>query len=376
MKKLLTSLLLALPCLLAAQIYSYPLTDSLPNDAHVYHLPKTGLDICFHIRCTEETPGELARYAERFLGQNQADIITEQTCIHDIVSVDACSYTLADNDMRFYILPAKDNKGKSFNKKQNIESPSLTTICNQDGILLAVNAVPENIKPNSNTCEKACTPIPQALPQAHQGRSQNYVTQEMKLANSSLKTAELAARQIFSLRETRLALLHGELENYPTDGEGFKLFLQELNRLEKQYLELFVGQRKESIYHVHIQYTPSKDTSHDIVCRFSSQNGLLSKDDLSGRPIYCLIEQDKKEIIQTPDSLCFSGKKKTIIKTEEPAGLYYYQPERVKVTLKDGNRMLWHQELMLAQMGQLLRMKSHDNLSVTLDPETGAIINR
>lgn len=373
MKKLLTSLLLALPCMLAAQIYTYPLTDSLPNDAHVYHLPKTGLDICFHIRCTQETPGELARYAERFLGQSQ--VITEQRTTQEIISAEAKTYTMADNDMRFYIMPQAQSKSQSFNKKQSGSTQTLNTICNKDGILLAVNAVPDIIDNESDACENNCAM--HAQPQMNEAyiASQTYLTQEMKLANSSLKTAELAARQIFSIRETRLALLHGELENYPTDGEGFKLYLNELNRLEKQYMELFVGHREENIYHIHIQYAPDKDASHDVVCRFSSQNGLVDKDDLSGRPIYCVIEHhEQKHIVQIPDSISTPGKKKTIIKTEEPAGLYYYQPERVKVTLKDGNRMLWHQELTLAQMGHLLRLKTYDGLNVIIDPETGAII--
>ena len=353
MKNLLTSLLLALPCFLAAQIYSYPLVDSLPNDAQVYHLPKTGLNLCFTIRHLQETPGELARYAERFLGQS--DIITEVQNTQEIVSVDVCSYTIADPDMRFYITaPAK-------------------TYCNKDGILLAVNA-------KAQATEKA-----DPITLCHQNRkakksklsSQAYLTQEMKLANSSMKMAELAARQIFSIRETRLALLHGELENYPSDGEGFKKFLQELNNMEQQYLELFIGSRQEEVYQCYVQFVPNKDSNHEVVCRFSSQSGLLDKNDLSGRPIYCIIGSNKQNIVQTPDSISIRGKKRTeIIKKEEPAGLYYYQPEMVNISLKDGQQTLWKKDMMLAQMGQLLRLKSSKDMSVVLDAESGAIISR
>ncbi|MBQ7945561.1 MAG: DUF4831 family protein [Bacteroidales bacterium] len=374
MKKLLISILLAFPMLMAAQIYTYPLVDSLPNDAHVYQLPKTGLTLCFNVRCIHESPGELARYAERFLGYGR--VITEHSFTHEIVSVEVEPYTIADPERTFYMLAEKLAAKKGMGKKE-IPTPELNTICNKDGILLAVNAVPATIESEKKAGLQLSQTFVKPSKQNEIGASQSYLTQEMKLANSSLKMAELAARQIFSIRETRLALLHGELENYPLDGEGFKLFLQELNDMEKQYLELFVGSHKEIVYQCKVQFVPEKGNHHDIVCRFSSQDGIIDKDDLSGRPIYCFIENSQRNIIQTPDSLSFQGKKKNeTFKKEEPAGLYYYQPEMANISIKDGSQTLWRQDMVLAQMGQLLRLKTYDGLSIVLNPETGAIINR
>ncbi len=374
MKHLITSLLLALPCLLPAQIYTYPLIDSIPNEAHVYHLPKTGLDICITTRCVEEKPGELARYAERFLGRT--DIIAEESLTQEIISIEVNTFTTADEDKCFYII-TETPKVKNKLNKQDKNIPALATVCSNEGILLAVNA--------EASCPKAHKPAKEdkALHEADKQDemfdipSQAYMTQEMKLANSSLKMAELAARQIFSIRETRLALLHGELENIPQNSEAFRLYLNELNKMEQLYLELFVGSRKTSTKQSRVQYIPN-GKPYDIVCRLSSQNGTVDKDDLSGRPIYCMVERNNDtNFIQATDSLRFPGKrKKETITVEEPAGLYYYLPQSATVSLLDGNQTIWQKELFLAQTGQLMRLKADKNISVVLDAKTGAIVKR
>ena len=119
MKKLLISILLAFPMLMAAQIYTYPLVDSLPNNAHVYQLPKTGLTLCFNVRCIHESPGELARYAERFLGYGR--VITEHSFTHEIVSVEVEPYTIADPERTFYMLAEKPATKKGMGKKDPLE---------------------------------------------------------------------------------------------------------------------------------------------------------------------------------------------------------------------------------------------------------------
>ena len=85
--------------------------------------------------------------------------------------------------------------------------------------------------------------------------------------------ARTAAAQIFSLRRHRIELVTGEAgEN--VFGEGLKAALEEIDRLEQSYLELFLGKR--------IVSTETR--------RFSPAAGLLPDTDLSGDIVLLQIE--------------------------------------------------------------------------------------
>ncbi len=365
MKKIFAiGLSLILPGILLAQLQSYPLVDSLPDNARVYHLPQTGMNIKFSTRIVKEYPGELARYAERFLGP--CPIIEEARQYQEIVDVQVETITCSDKGQAYYLVQQQPKKSKWQSKKKSVSANNIKLVCNEQGVIVSLGQEAQS---------QGFKPVPQPVHQQPQPRNQqhpcitdrlpqgSYMTQEMKMANSSLKMAELAAKQIFSLRETRLALLQGEVEHFPQDGEAFRLYLQELNRMEQQYLELFIGRREESTAEYTLTFFAQKGEQRQLVCRFSSQEGIIDKDDLSGRPIYCLIETESDSLVQTNTS------------DDTAPCLYYYQPRSSRVSLVDGTQQLWQQTMTLAQMGQLLRLNCEDNRPIILNPETGAIIS-
>lgn len=93
--------------------------------------------------------------------------------------------------------------------------------------------------------------------------------------------ARSAASTIFSLRRHRIELITGEAgEN--VFGEGLKAALDEIARLEQEYLELFFGKRSVTTESRRYVVYPQSDKMQYIVCRFSSADGLLSETDLSG----------------------------------------------------------------------------------------------
>ena len=58
----------------------------------------------------------------------------------------------------------------------------------------------------------------------------SFLTEEILMSNSSAKMAELVAREIYSIRESKNALLRGEADNMPKDGAQLKLRLDNLNQ--------------------------------------------------------------------------------------------------------------------------------------------------
>ena len=101
---------------------------------------------------------------------------------------------------------------------------------------------------------------------------------------STEEMAKAAADAIFTLRKRRFELVTGEAgEN--VFGAGMKAALDEIARLEQEYLSLFLG--KQYVQQMVREYTilPDSGKVNYIVCRFSDTAGLMAGSDLSGRPL-------------------------------------------------------------------------------------------
>ena len=103
------------------------------------------------------------------------------------------------------------------------------------------------------------------------------------------ESARLAAARLFEIRKSRFDLITGELgEN--VFGAGLAAALSELDRLEEEYLALFLGKQTNSTFVRELQTTPSKERLTYIVCRFTEFDGVLPADDLSGEPLLLELE--------------------------------------------------------------------------------------
>ena len=101
--------------------------------------------------------------------------------------------------------------------------------------------------------------------------------------------ARSAAEQIFALRRHRLELITGEAGEH-VFGEGLKSALNEIDRLEQEYLELFLGKQVRTTAGYRYLVYPSADKKQYIFCRFSPAAGLLPENDLSGDMVVLQIE--------------------------------------------------------------------------------------
>lgn len=108
-------------------------------------------------------------------------------------------------------------------------------------------------------------------------------------AKTTEEQAAATAELIFSLRKHRLDLITGEAgEN--VFGAGLKAALDEIARLEKEYVDMFYGGKTttEQLYTFNITIMPER--SEYMVCRFSDDAGVVPVDDLSGKPIVLKVE--------------------------------------------------------------------------------------
>ncbi len=93
-----------------------------------------------------------------------------------------------------------------------------------------------------------------------------------------------AAKTIYQLRKARIDLVLGNVgEN--VYGAGLEAALNEINRLEQEYLELFLGKQVVTLIAKEITVVPEKAKTKYILCRFSEQSGIEPANNLSAQPI-------------------------------------------------------------------------------------------
>ena len=146
------------------------------------------------------------------------------------------------------------------------------------------------------------------------------------MAGSVTRQAEVAARQIYKLRETRMDILSGEADNMPPDGEAMKIVLQQLTDQEQALTALFVGEKHRKTTFHETRIVPDDDLDREVLFRFSEKLGLLDPDDLGGTPIYLSLHAINRAPALDPKE---AEKKEKAMK-----GIIYNVPG--KVVLADG----------------------------------------
>lgn len=80
-----------------------------------------------------------------------------------------------------------------------------------NGLIKAINTTAPDIQKAEYVLEK---------PQHHENPRQ-YMTEEILLAGSSAKMAELTAKEIYNIRESKNLILRGQADTMPKDGASY-----------------------------------------------------------------------------------------------------------------------------------------------------------
>lgn len=288
-----------------------------------YYMPRTAVRLVITAEKSVYTPGEYAKYAERYLRlQNPSS--TPQT-----------TWTIKDIAIQPYGVP-DPTKIYSVKLKKKTVAPLVTL--SEDGLLLGINTTTE---------EEALPPLPKRTPAAPTGNPKDYMTQEMLTAGSSAKVAELVAQAIYDIRESRNDLIRGEADNLPKDGAQLKLMLEQLQLQENTLSQLFKGTTQVSTEIFSIDFTPEQEMNREVLFRFSKRLGLVDADDLAGSPIYVSLTDLKTVPAPVEDEKAGKKKKKT------ETGVYYNVPGRVEVKIAGPQDTYATQEITMGQFGNV-----------------------
>lgn len=329
-----------------SQLLSEPLkTAKDTSNGLIYNLPKTVFEIEVDTRTTELQPGLYYQYAERFLGIK--DFIQTESFKNELVGFRVGTKSVADTNQAYLLSVGKKSKGTRIEL-----SP--------EGFLLSING--SSSAPTPAISQSILDYQTKSTQDAWNTDASSIVIKEMQMSSSTAKMAELAANQLFSLREARINLLKQEVDKVPADGRSYELVLSELNRMEKAYLELFVGRSNQKITTTKYVLIPQKDTT-EVLLRFSVLKGIVDKQNLGGEPVFIRF----KKLPLAADSL-------RIDKSGLPKALYYRVPSQALVEVNDGKNALYSNVFTINQFGKVLAIPTSQVKSVELDPQTGGLL--
>jgi hypothetical protein len=337
---------------LSAQTRAVKINALKTNDYGTrYMLPKTMLKVNIEYVEIQQKAGLYAKYASRYLGINESDVIMEDQNYYKLSNVSITETSIPDKEYTYLIL---------FRAKTISPFVYLT----EDGVICTINAeyIPEPASGKQIVEETAfdLSPI----------QPQSVYTEEYLRAGSTSKMAEVAAKNIYKIRESRQDILTGEAENVPKDGEAMKIILSNLEMQEKLWMELFIGSGKTIKHHQELTIEPNREMNKEILFRFSKYFGVTNIDDLSGNPVYIYLK-DLKTVKADETDL----KRKT--KDEE--SIVYNVPGKAEIEIYNGLKKIYSTIVNVTQFGttQILASSLLDDKKMPVQiyfyPATGAI---
>jgi hypothetical protein len=322
------------------------------NDFGVqYMLPKTQLEITVEYTQTIQKAGQYARFASRYLGINEPDVVLEDQTFYTLDRVFVTEKGIPDKEQSFLV---------SFRARTTSPFVYLT----EDGIICAINTeyvpekenvIPVNLQPQSE--------LPRINPQS-------LFTEEYLRAGSVTRMAEVAAKNIYKIRESRQDILTGEVDNMPKDGEALRIVLGNLEAQEKIWTELFTGTTQANKQTKRIVINPVEELNNEVLFRFSKYLGVMDADDLSGSPVYMNLRNLRTVEIPAEDPKR---------KAREPESIVYNVPGKAELEIFNGINKIYSTTVNVTQFGttQILATSLFDDrktpVQIVFYPTTGGI---
>ncbi len=319
------------------------------NFGITYSLPKTELVVDAEVTKVVCKAGPYYQYAEKYLGVK--DAVTEDEVHYELGKLTLVNHGVPDAD-NTYIVEFKGGTVAPY------------AYLTEEGLLCSINAeyTPE---------ESPLKTIQKSAKKPAKVTDASVLSEELLMAGSTARQAEVAAKQIYRIRESRMNILTGEADNLPPDGEAMKLVIQQLEEQEKSLTNLFTGIETRETTHYEVSITPYDDLEGEVLFRFSKKMGIVDADDLGGTPVCMNLKAtDRAPVLDAKEA----EKKEKSMK-----GIIYNIPGKASIEISMNRKTLYKGEAQITQFGTregLAPVMFEDKkapVKVYFYPETGAI---
>lgn len=322
------------------------------NYGVAYSLPKTSVIVTADYTKTTRTAGEFYQYAEMYLSISKP--IAENSVSYTLDRIEAVTKGIVDKDKSYLV-----------EFKANSTAPFVTLT--KDGLICAINA--DYTFPKEETASSKEQPVVEQLLDP-----KTFLSEEILRAGSTAKQAELIAKQIYRLRESRTNILTGEADNMPPDGEAYKLVMNQLDAQEKALTAMFAGREVTETGSKLFTIIPdNKDIDNRIIFRFSSKLGVVDTNDLAGAPVYFSLKNRNPQ----PDQVLTEREQRDLDK-KFAKGIIYNVPNKADLTVSFNGKNYVQKECDVVQYGtqDVLAPQMFENnkqpIKVIFHPDLGA----
>lgn len=325
----------------------------------VYSLPRTGIRV--NVKAVKETfrPGPYAAYAEQLLG------------IKNAKTKAAVNWAVEDVKIDVFSEPDPEQAYKAMGFGANMVSLSAdgclaainSKISSDTKIEVVTNRVGQKAKFDDNSFFEYFTdaPIYTAGDSTNNYRPVK-LPEEQKISK--------AAQRVLESRRIQYEIAAGLLDEFHPDGEAYKVSLKELEKIENDYLSLFVGKSTYDKETFSFDYVPKSGGKSEAIFRVSEENGIVPASDLSGKPVMIEFEIDK-DLAQK-----YAG----MVKSDNPNaghnGVFYRLPGRATVKLISDMNVIATARITVAQFGAVAPVPEEllfGEYSIEYNQETGSI---
>lgn len=176
---------------------------------------------------------------------------------------------------------------------------------------------------------------PEAFPALTYGKTE-------AVEKSPEQMAADAAAAIFKLRKRRFELVTGE-QGENVFGAGLEAALREIDKIEAEYLALFIGKRFSQRTVKIVSVLPEAGKNRITMCRFSDSKGVVPDSDVSGRPITAELTPEKSGAQSAAAAMASrKGAGRSVV---------YRVPQVENVRLVDGTEILSEARIPVYQLG-------------------------
>lgn len=329
--------------------------SSDPEGYVTYSLPSTTLVI--DVEAVQENfyAGPYARYAEKYLGIKPRQ---KDETVWQITQVGLTPVVEADLARRYSLALTAENADLSFLKLTSAGLISLS-----DGgyglpqnwrFPMAGGADFSDKGVSSNLKSEATTLYRNDRKESQFNRVS--VQQNMVVEKTLEQKAVEAAQMIVRLREQRLQIVTGDTDA-TYSGEAMGAAIDELTRLENEYMSLFVGYSEYHTQKATFDVVPSADRESQmyVAFRISDTAGPVPSDNLSGKPVVMEIVPPAVATVEPVDP-------KVVKKAASVEKVNYLIPAVCTVKIKDGSELLLQSRVPVYQLGVLASMPVTANL--------------
>ncbi len=302
--------------------------------SYIYSLPLTVIDVSITAEEISIIPGPYAKFAEKYLGIQQAPQKPEK--LWSITSISLKNHTEADPDF-VYSLQGVGNTNDYPDMTRLLESRLILTPASFSAEMVNLYSYPPNnseilytdLSVKRNFEAEKDVEVSLVMPDTIY-MSKPSSRNALKGKNIEQK-AEEAANFIIKLKKRRFKLVAGQYDYMP-EGEAMSAALNELARIEEEYLSLFIGKRIRTEIHQSFHFVPSaaKETESAVICRFSSDSGFLDSREATGLPV--LLEMNASQKVK--------GLNRYKIPLKPPQNVIYYRiADQVEIKLTAGEQV-------------------------------------